>query len=1001
MHTSVKIKSFMTIQKLLLAACLLSLGQVLTPAASQAQSTTGSVGQTQSQPFTLTGRIGHFNAPAIVYFDHMDGNVSHSDSVILRDGNFVFTGTVTGPGAVRMTFTAKGDGKEKAIYGGGDVIYFYIGAEKIRLTSKDSLATATITGSPVNDAYNAFNKFIGGSIMALNKAANEDFNKGTEAQKKDTAYFHAVDRRFRKSVQARADRELEFAKTHPNDYFSVIAISELTHDASSAAKLKPVFGRLNERLRQTPAGTALNQKLAALTAVVPGTMAPDFTQPDTAGRPLSLSHLKGKYVLVDFWASWCSPCRAENPNLKKQYALYKNRNFEVVSVSLDDNKKKWQDAIAKDGLPWLQVSDLKGWNNEAGKLYGVSGVPASFLVDPQGKIIATGLVGEALNNKLAQIFEGAASLIPLKILYVGYSADKPLPEKGVYYMTSDSLLPAIYRSRMNDWKSFLEKKFSTVKAVDVRDYSARMSDSVDVTIMDAGPVSLPADFDRPMILMHAMAPNVGLPIGLKFDWYCQCLEADALHVRTQHPIFHEPNEVKLTMVERTTPPSFFNGWEGQHTPPTMPMWRVDTRAYNIDKPYLIGMVAHGEGFDDSPDAESISGGVCLKNAEAVALGRQGNYFMWGFSGSPEYMTDEALAVFVNTVCYIRKFDHQRPIMKKVQIETRTGLDERMYRLDEKVYQQAIASRKEGNMRLKKFQDSLRAEKAAGRTIPHNLEMLLKMPMTDAVQSFEDYVKGFVEPELYAKFGTNTALYQKYYRDNYEYYYPYDGYSLQLDTDAQQLGVSNRKIAILEKCIGLLETGKDTAMAMRVLKRYTMEQFTTASEWRAWLTANKDRLFYTESGGFKFMVNTYASATPASTPTTNATGVPNPNDPVAVTARLENGRDKDHKTLVVDADILKGWHIYAYVSKDNPFIQTEMLLELPEGGVSSRDWQSTAGLPVAGNEGLYVYEGKVHFSVDVDCSKLKTGSVIKCGMYYQVCDNTKCFPPKKKMVELRI
>jgi hypothetical protein len=595
----------------------------------------------------------------------------------------------------------------------------------------------------------------------------------------------------------------------------------------------------------------------------------------------------------------------------------------------------------------------------------------------------------------------AQTKIALKVLYVGYSPDKPMPDKLVYYMISDTMLSKIYHERMGDFKAFLEKNFTTVKAVDVRDYTPSMSDAVDVTIMDAGPVNLPAGFDRPIILMAAMAPNVGLPIGLKFDWYCQCLEADALHIRTQHPIFNTPNKVNLTLVERPTPGSFFNGFQGLTTPAAMPMWRVLTRSYAIGTPYLIGMVAHGEGFDDSPDAEAISGGVCLKNAEAVALGRHGNYFMWGFSGSPAYMTSEANAVFVNAVCYIKKFDHQRPIMKKVQIETREGLDEKIYRIDRGVYDKAIVSRREGNARLKRMQDSLRTLKAAGQNIGWNNEMFLKMPMTDAVESFEDYVRGYAGEELFNRFGTNTALYRKYYRDNYEYYYPQDGYSLQLDADAQKLGISNRKVELLEKCIGLLEKGQDTAMARRVLERYTVEHFATAAEWKNWLTKNKSRLFYTESGGFKFMVNTYAAAPKGAAAAGEVkAGGPTAADPVVITAQLKDSAG-DKKQLVIDASILKGWHIYAYVSKESPFVQTEMLLELPEGVTSDKDWQSTAGLPLPGNDGIFVYEGNVRFTVNVDVTGVQPGGRIKCGMYYQVCDDTKCFPPRKKYVEVQL
>jgi hypothetical protein len=464
--------------------------------------------------------------------------------------------------------------------------------------------------------------------------------------------------------------------------------------------------------------------------------------------------------------------------------------------------------------------------------------------------------------------------------------------------------------------------------------------------------------------------------------------------------------VHLTLVERTTPGSFFNGFQGLTTPATMPMWRVLTQSYGIGSPYPIGMVAHGEGFDDSPDAEAISGGLCLKNADAVALGRHGNYFMWGFSGSPDYMTEEANQVFVNTICYIRQFDHQRVIVKKVQIGTREVLDEKMYRIDESVYNKAIISRKEGNQRLKKIQDSLRAQKAAGQNIGWNNEMFLKMPMTDAVESLEDYVKGYAGQELFARFGTNTRLYRQYYRDNYEYYYPLDGYDLQLDTDAQKLGLSNRKISILEKCISLLEEQKDTALARRVLERYTVEHFPNVAAWREWLTKNKTRLFYTEAGGFKFMVNTDSSSTALLSAATASAAketapVPTSADPVVIAARLEDSPDKNKRQLVIDADILKGWHIYAYVSKENPFIQTEMLLDLPEGATSDKDWQSSAGLPFPGNDGIFVYEGKVRFTVNVDCTQVRPGATIKCGLYYQVCDNTKCFPPKKKFVEIKI
>jgi thiol-disulfide isomerase/thioredoxin len=359
--------------------------------------------QTALAPFTIDGHVGHYNAPAKVYFDYTTGTTGSPDSAVLKDGVFRFAGKVDGPATVRMSLALNGEGKDWASYH-GDVIYIYIGAENIRLTSKDSLAHATVTGSTVYNEFMAFNHFIGGSIMDIDKIANGEFNSATEEQKKDTTFFRKVDNHFRQMVRDRNAKELEFARTHPASFFSVIALAENTNNPQAAAQNKAVFAAIDSQWRNTPTGKQLAQRMDALTAIVPGSLAPDFTQNDTSGRPLTLSSLRGHYVLVDFWASWCSPCRAENPNLVKQYKLYGDKGFRVLQVSLDDKKEKWIKAIQQDSLPWLHVCDLKGWANEAGNLYAVTGVPASFLVDPQGKIVAVRLRGEELNEQLAAIY---------------------------------------------------------------------------------------------------------------------------------------------------------------------------------------------------------------------------------------------------------------------------------------------------------------------------------------------------------------------------------------------------------------------------------------------------------------------------------------------------------------------------------------------------------------------------------------------------------------------
>jgi peroxiredoxin len=185
-------------------------------------------------------------------------------------------------------------------------------------------------------------------------------------------------------------------------YFGLVYLNE----PGQEALMTEIYDTLTPAVKKSYFGTRLGDMVNASNKTAIGSLAPDFTQNDPAGNPISLSSLRGQYVLVDFWASWCGPCRQENPNIVKAYNAYKDKGFTILGVSLDQDKAAWEKAIADDKLAWHQVSDLKYWDNAVARTYNIQSIPASLLLDKEGKIIGKNLRGAELEAKLKELMPG-------------------------------------------------------------------------------------------------------------------------------------------------------------------------------------------------------------------------------------------------------------------------------------------------------------------------------------------------------------------------------------------------------------------------------------------------------------------------------------------------------------------------------------------------------------------------------------------------------------------